>query len=338
LINQPEMRSGFARSFARQVGALLLGLASAVVPALVVGQAHGFPGRAVTLVVPFPPGGSSDSTARILAERMASEWRQPVVVENRPGAGTTVAAAHVARAPATGHTLFLVAPGTHAVSSALYPNLPYDPLRSFAAVSQVAQAPFIFVVNASSAIRSIADLVQTARDNPGKVTYGSSGSGAGPHLITERFALSRGLTLVHVPYNGAAQAMLAAAAGQVDFTLADTAAVPQIQSGRLRGLAVTSVERSPLFPELPTLAEAGVADLVYPLTVGIVAPAGTEPRIVNEINRVVRVALEDAEVRRRMQVLGLEIRHSNPKEFEDLLGLEVQRYKDIVRSIGLKLQ
>lgn len=310
----------------------------ALLPALAVGQSPGFPSRPVTIVVPFPPGGSSDSAARIVAERMASEWRQPVVVENRPGAGTTVAAAHVARAPATGHVLYLLAPGTHAVSSALYPNLSYDPVRSFAAVAQVALAPFIFVVNPGSGIRSIADLVQLARANPGKVTYGSSGSGAGPHLITERFALSQGLKLVHVPYNGAAQATMAAVAGQVDFALADTAAVPQIQAGRLRGLAVTSAERSPLFPDLPTLAEAGVADLVYPLSVGIVTPAGTDPRVVNEINRVVRIALDDGDVRRRMQVLGLEIRPSTPKEFEDLLALEVRRYQEIVRSIGLKLE
>ena len=301
-------------------------------------QLPGFPARPVTIVVPFPPGGSSDSAARIMGERMTAVWGQPVVVDNRPGAGTTLAAAQVARAPADGHTLYLMAPGTHGVSSALYRNLSYDPVKSFAGVSMIAQAPFVFVVAANSPFKTMAALLEAARAQPGKLTYASSGNGAGPHLITERVALSQGLKLVHVPYRGAAPAAMAAVAGQVDFSLADTAAVPQVQAGRLRALAVTSEERSTLFPDVPTLAELGMPDLVYPLSVGIVAPAGTDARVLDEINRAMRVALADPEVRRKMQAIGLEIKPTSRVELDNLLALEVRRYQEIVRTIGLKLE
>jgi tripartite-type tricarboxylate transporter receptor subunit TctC len=301
-------------------------------------QSAGFPNRPVSIVVPFPPGGSSDSAARLVGERMAAEWGQPVVIDNRPGAGTTLAAAHVARAPADGHTLYLVAPGTHGVSSALYRNLSYDPVRSFAGVSMIAQAPFVFVVPANSPFRSMKDLIDAAQAQPGRLSYASSGNGAGPHLITERVAQSQGLKLVHVPYKGAAPATMAAVGGQVDFSLADTAAVPQVQAGRLRALAVTSGERSVLFPGVPTLAELGMSDLVYPLSVGILAPAGTEPRTLDEINRVMRIALADPEVRRKMQALGLEMKPTSRAEVDQLLALEVRRYQEIVRSVGLKLE
>jgi tripartite-type tricarboxylate transporter receptor subunit TctC len=301
-------------------------------------SSQAFPNRPITIVVPFPPGGSSDMAARVMGERMAREWGQPILVDNRTGAGTTIAATRVARSAPDGYTLYLVGPGTHGVSAALYKDLPYDAIKSFAGVSLISSAPFIFVVPADSPIKSMGDLIAAARAAPGKVTYSTSGTGAGPHLIAERVAMSQQIQLVHVPFRGAAPATLAAVAGQVQFSLTDTSAVPYIRSGKLRALAVTSGERSKLFPDLPTLAEVGVPDIVYPLSVGILAPAGVPQETLQEINRVMRIALNDPAVRERLEGIGFELKATSPKEFDELVAFEVRRYQDIVKAIGLKLE
>lgn len=224
------------RSIARRQFLTLL--SSAACAGLAAPPAHAdsraFPQKAVRIVVGFPAGGSSDSAARILSERLAAEWGQPVIVDNKPGAGATIAAALTAAAPADGHTLLLIAPGTHAVSSVLYPKLPYDPLKSFASAGQVAVAPFFVLVNGASGPRTLRELIEQARANPGKVSYASSGNGAGTHLVAESMATAAGIKTLHVPYNGAAPATLALLAGQVDFAVADMSALPHIESGKLR--------------------------------------------------------------------------------------------------------
>jgi tripartite-type tricarboxylate transporter receptor subunit TctC len=225
---------------------ILLLLASA--PALAQPAAEAFPVRPVRIVVGFPPGGSSDVSARLVAERMSEEWKQPVIIDNKAGAGGTIAAAFVAAAPADGYTLLHVGPGTHAITSVLYKDLSYDALKSFAGVGQIAVAPFVVVVNASSSVKSMKELLELARAKPGQVSYGSTGSGAGPNVVTEIIALATGVKFLHVPFKGAAPATAAALGGQVDFAMADSAsAIAHVQSGKLRALAVTTAQPSPLY-------------------------------------------------------------------------------------------
>lgn len=299
--------------------------------------AQAFPSRPVRIIVPFPPGGSSDGSARVVAERMSEEWKQPVIIENKAGAGTTIGAAFVATAPPDGYTLLLIGPGTHAASSALYKNLSYDAVKSFAGVGQMASAPFVVVVNSSSKIGSMKELIELARSRPGQVTYSTSGSGAGPHLVTEMIALATGVKLLHVPFKGSAPATLALLGGQVDFSMADTSAMPHIQSGKLRGLAVTTAKPSLLFRGVPTLAEAGIPGVEYLLATGLLAPAGTPREVISKINAAIGRALADEDVQRRLNGLGFEATQKTADEFDAFVASEVAKYTKIVRDIGLKL-
>jgi len=316
---------------------LLILLACTLLPAAASAQVA-FPSRPVRMIVGFPPGGSSDVSARLVAERMAAEWKQPVLVENRPGAGGTLAAAQVAAAPADGYTLLHVGPGTHAISAAMYRNLPYDAIKSFTGVGQIAVSPFVMVTSSQSTLRAMKDLLDYARANPGKVSYGSSGSGAGPHLVTEIFAAATGVKLLHVPYKGAAPAAAAALAGQVEFATVDSAsAIPHVQAGRLRALAVTTAARSPLYAGVPTVSEAGAPGFAYPSAVGFLAPAGTPREVVLKINASLNAALANEAVRTRLSSLGFEATPMSADEFSDVVAEDVRRYGKVVRDLGLKL-
>jgi tripartite-type tricarboxylate transporter receptor subunit TctC len=301
-------------------------------------QAQDFPARAVRMVVGFPPGGSSDVSARLVAERMADEWKQPVLVENKPGAGGTIAAAFVAAAPADGYTLLHVGPGTHAITSALYKDLSYDAIKSFTGVGQIATSPFVVVVNAASPVKSVKELLDLARAKPGQVSYGSSGSGAGPNVVTEIIALSTNVKFLHVPYKGAAPATAAALGGQVDFAMVDSAsAIPHVQSGKLRALAVTTAQPSPLYRDVPTVAQAAVPGFAYPSSVGFLAPAGTPREAILRINGALNRALANETVRSRLNGLGFDAAPMTAEEFDAFVANEVRKYTKIVRDLGLKL-
>jgi tripartite-type tricarboxylate transporter receptor subunit TctC len=269
---------------------------------------------------------------------MSDEWKQPVIVENKPGAGGTIAAGFVAAAPADGYTLLHLGPGTHAISAAMYPNLPYDAVKSFTGVGQIAVSPFVMVVGSGSALKSMQDLLDLARSKPGGVSYASSGSGAGPHLVTEVIAATTGVKLLHVPFKGAAPATAAAVAGQVDFATVDSAsALPHVQGGRLRALAVTTPARSPLYPGVPTVSEAGAPGFSYPSSVGLSAPAGTPRETVQKVNGALNRALAHEGVRSRLTGLGFEAAAMSADEFDRFVAGEVQRYGKLVRELGLKL-
>jgi tripartite-type tricarboxylate transporter receptor subunit TctC len=301
-------------------------------------MAQAFPARPVRIVVGFPPGGSSDVSARLVAERMADEWKQPVIIQNKAGAGGTIAAAFVAAAPADGYTLLHLGPGTHAISSAMYQNLSYDAVKSFTGVGQIAVSPFVMVTSAESKTRTIKELLDLARSKPGQVSYGSTGSGAGPHLVTEVVAAGTGVKFLHVPFKGAAPATAAALAGQVDFAMVDSAsAIPHVQSGRLRALAVTTAVQSPLYRGVPTVAEAGVAGFAYPSSVGISAPAATPRDVVLRINAALNRALANENVRSRLNGLGFEAAPMGAEEFDSFVAGEVRKYTKVVRDLGLKL-
>jgi tripartite-type tricarboxylate transporter receptor subunit TctC len=297
-----------------------------------------FPSKPVRIVVGFPPGGSSDVSARLVAERMSEEWKQPVVVDNKVGAGGTIAAAAVAAAPTDGYTLLHVGPGTHAITSVLYKDLSYDVLKSFAGVGQLAVAPFVVVVPASSPVSSMKQLIDLASMSPGKISYGSTGSGAGPNIVTEIIALSTGVQFLHVPFKGAAPAVAATLGGQVDFAMADSAsAIPHVQSGKLRALAVTTAVPSPLYKGVPTVAESVVPGFAYPSSVGFLAPAGTPREVIAKINAALGRALATESVKTRLNALGFDPAPMTPEEFDAFMALEVRKYTKIVKDLGLKL-
>ena len=317
--------------------ALLVLLLLANAQALAQPVAEAFPGRAVRMVVGFPPGGSSDVSARLVAERMSDEWKQPVIVENKPGAGGTIAAALVAAAPADGYTLLHVGPGTHAITSALYKDLSYDALKSFSGIGQIAISPFVIVVSASSNVKSMKELLDLARAKPGVVSYGSSGSGAGPNVVTEIVALSTGVKFLHVPYKGAAPAAAAALAGQVDFAMVDSAsAIPHVQSGKLRALALMSAERSPAYPDVPTTREQGLADLEVETWYGMFAPAGTPSAAIQKVNGEINLLLKDSQVRSVLEKQGMTAAGGPPQRLEQLVARELPRWQRVVNAAGIK--
>jgi tripartite-type tricarboxylate transporter receptor subunit TctC len=309
----------------------------------VLAQAHsassgqGYPSRPVKIIVPFPPGGSADASARIVAEKTGEEWKQPVLVENKPSAGTTIAAAFVAGSAPDGHVLYLTGPISHAVSAALYKNLSYDAVSSFSAVALVASAPFILVVHPSVKANSVRELVALAGAGPTALTYASSGNGAAPHLATEMLASQTGTRFVHVPFKGTAPALVALLGGQVDFQIADVAAIPHVRAGRLRALAVTTAKRSALVPEIPTVAESGVPGFDVPSATGILAPAKTPREVVAKINAAINRALATEEVRQRLNAQGFEPAPATPEEFGAFLASEVRKYARVIREAGVRL-
>jgi tripartite-type tricarboxylate transporter receptor subunit TctC len=316
----------------------LAALACAAAASALGQDAAGFPDRPVKIVVGFPPGGSSDVTARIVAERMSDEWHQPVIVENKPGAAATIAAAFVAAAPADGYTILHLGPGTHAITGATYKNLSYDPVKSFTGIGQIAVSPFVVVVPPSSPFSSLKEVIDAARAKPGQISYGSSGSGGGPNLVTEVIASSSGVKFLHVPFKGAAPAAAAAVAGQVNFATVDSAsAIPYVKGGKLRALAVTTEKRSDLFKDVPTVSEAAVPGFAYPSSVGFAAPAGTPPAVVQKINAALNHALSQDAVRKRLEALGFEAAPMSADEFNAFLANEVAKYGKVVRDLGFKV-
>ncbi len=311
---------------------ILLSLTS---PIAAQADTSAFPSRSVKIVVGFPAGGSSDITARILAERLANEWNNTVFVENRAGAGGTIAASYVAAAPADGYTLLLIAPGTHAVSSAMYDKLPYDPIKSFSSISQIAKGPYFVLVNSASNIKSMADLITQAKASPGKVTFASTGKGSGAHFVGESIAQASGAKLLHVPYNGAAPATLALLSGQVDIAISDMSAMPNILNGKLRALAVTTPQRFAQQPAIPTLAESGIP-VEYTVSVGIAGPAGIPSDIVKKINASIARALQNDDAKKQLRTLGFEATPTSSDELAKIIAGDVKRFGAFIQQAGLK--
>ena len=309
----------------------------ALVAAASTAVAQTFPSRPVKIIVPFPPGGSADAAARIVAEKTSEEWKRPVLVENKPGAGTTIAAAFVAGSAPDGYVLYLTGPISHAVSAALYKNPGYDAVSSFAAVARVASAPFILVVHPSVKANSVRELIELARARPGALTYASSGSGAAPHLAAEMLASMTGTKFVHVPFKGTAPALVALLGGQVDFQIADVAAIPHMRAGKLRALAVTTARPSALVPGVPSVAESGVPGFDVPSATGILAPAGTPREVVAKINSAINRALATGEVRQRLNAQGFEPAPETPEEFAAFLASEVRKYARVIQEAGVRI-
>ncbi|MFN3854529.1 MAG: Bug family tripartite tricarboxylate transporter substrate binding protein [Phreatobacter sp.] len=299
----------------------------------------GFPERAVRIIVPFPAGGSNDVIARILGQRLSEIWGQPVVVENRAGAGGNVGAEGVARAPADGYTLLLAAPGPLAINPSLFQRMNFDPLKDFAPVALAASVPIVLAVNPQVRATSVAELIALAKAEPGKLHFGSSGAGSTNHLAGELFKTLAGINIVHVPYRGAAPAMNDLVAGHIPFMFDNMPAVrPQVEGGRIRALAVAGASRSPLYPDLPTMAEAGVPGFEASAWFGLVAPAGTPAEVMKVLVDTTASVLKEPGIIARFAELGAEPGTVSGAAFGAFLKAESEKWSGIVRAAGITPQ
>jgi tripartite-type tricarboxylate transporter receptor subunit TctC len=299
--------------------------------------AQSYPSKHVRLVVGFAPGGPADVLGRIVAQKLAETLKQPVIVENRPGAGGTIGAATVASSPADGHTILFATSG-HAGSAALYSKLPYDTIKSFTPVIALAQTPVVIVANSTSQYRSLKDLVEAARATPGKLNYGAGGGGATlTNLAAEVFRSGAKLDVVQVNYKGSGPALTALMGGEIDFAF-DTVSgsVGQVKSGKLRALAVTSKQRSTALPDVPTVAETVLPGFEVIGWFGILAPAGTPAPIVDRLNRDLNAILQTQETKARLRDLGTEPLGGTAAEFGKLIESETARWGEVIRKLGIK--
>ena len=292
------------------------------------------PERPIRLIIPFAAGGSTDVTARLVAQALGDRLGQPVVAENRPGAGGNIGAEAAARATPDGHTLLMAVSGILAANKALYRTLPFDPLRDFAPISQVAVIPNLIVVNPEVPVRDLPGLIAYARARPGQVNYGSAGSGTSLHLAAALFAAKAGIELVHVPYRGGAPAATDLMAGKIQMIASPLVEViGAVQAGQLRPLAVTTPRRSALLPDVPTVGET-IPGFAIPLWNGIVAPAGTPTAAINRISAEIGAALRSEALMRRLAEQGSEPAPSSPEDFATFIRAEIPRWAEIVRISG----
>jgi tripartite-type tricarboxylate transporter receptor subunit TctC len=299
-----------------------------------------YPNRPIRMVVPFTPGGSTDILARTMGEQLTKAWGQPVIIENLPGAGGSLGADKVAKAAPDGYTLLMGHIGTLAVTPSIYPRLPYDPLKAFAPVAWVARVPNVLVVHPSVPARSVRELVQQAKAQPGKLNYGSGGNGSAAHIATEFFKLRSDTDIVHVPYKGTAPAVTDAVSGQIQVLLTGAPAVmPMVKAGKLVALAVSSPQRLQAFAELPTIAESGLPELAgfeADQWYGIVAPAGTPEAVVRRLNTQINASLNSPEILSRLQSEGAIPTPYPPEIFGKLIEAEIARWRPVVQRAGLK--
>ncbi len=319
----------------------LRSLAAAALAALVplAGlAADPFPSRSVRFVVPYPAGGPLDTVARLLAQKVSASLKQPVVVENVAGAGGNIGAGVVAKSAPDGHTLLMGAVATHAINPSLYPSIPYDAQKDFIAVTQVAITPNVLVVNPALKATSVAEFIALAKSQPGKLNFGSGSTGSAGHLAGELFKSLAGVDMVHVPYKGAAAAMQDLIGGRVDLMFDNLASsLAQVKGGRIRALAVTTARRSPLAPDLPTIAEAGLPGFDISTWFGIFVPAGTPRPAVDRLHAEFAAALAAPEVRERLLAMGAEPVGNTPAEFAAFVKAEAAKYAKLVKASGARV-
>jgi tripartite-type tricarboxylate transporter receptor subunit TctC len=312
-----------------------------VVMALLAGTASAqtYPSRPVKVIVPFPPGGTTDILARIVAERLGPILGQPAVIENRAGAGGAVGAAEIARAAPDGYTLGLATVSTHGVNPAINPKLPYDALRDFTPISNLASVPNVVSAHPALGVNDLRGLIDKAKASPGKITYASAGNGSLSHMLGELFKASTGTDLLHVPYKGVGPALNDTLGGQVNLLFDNLpSSLPYIQSGKLRALAVSSPARLDSLPGVQTFAEAGVPQLNDPSWFGLVAPARLPEAILLQVRVAVGNALKEPELRERMQKVGAVPSGNTPAEFAAQIRREIERHKRVAEEGGIRIE
>jgi len=296
-----------------------------------------YPARPIRILVPSTPGGSVDMLARTVGNHLAERWGQSVVIDNRSGAGGTIAGELAARAAPDGYTLMMGTIAATATNVSLVRKLPYDPLRDFAPITLVAEQPLMLMVHPSVPVRSVEELIQLARAKPGQLTFASAGNGTGGHLSAELFRMMTGVDMVHVPYKGIAPALTDTISGQVTMSFSSLiSGAPHVKIGRLRALAVTSARRSAAMPEVPTLAEAGVKGYASSTWYGLLAPRGTPRAIVLRLNTEVVALLKRPDVRERLLADGAEPIGNTPEEFGAFIKAEIERWAKVIRAAGIR--
>ena len=324
-----------------RLAAIVCGAALAVVLSVDAGgaRADGFPEKPLHFIVGFTPGGPSDIIARALGQKLSEFWKQPVVIDNHPGAGGNVAAELAARSAPDGYTWLLGNNSILATNQSLYKKLAYDPVADFAPVALVAIQPNILVVNPGVPAISVKELIAFARAKPGELNYASSGSGAAAHLAAELFKTMAGVEMVHVPYKGAQPALTDVIAGRAQLMFATSASViPYIKAGRLRALAVTTSKRSAAVPDLPTVSEAGVPGFEAITWHGVVVPRATPAPLVERLNGDIVRALNAPDLRERLESLGAELAAGTPKDFADYIAREIPKWTKVVKDSGARAE
>jgi tripartite-type tricarboxylate transporter receptor subunit TctC len=300
-------------------------------------QAQDYPNRPITLVIPFAPGGSTSIVGRGIAEKMSELLGEKIVIDNRPGAGGTVGTKAVAKSDPDGYTLVLGYTGTLAIGPSLYKKAGYDPRKDFAPIGMIGNAPNSLVVHPSVPAKSVAELIAYAKQNPGKVSFGSAGAGTASHITGEYFARSAGISLVHIPYKGTGPALVDLIGGHIPMAFAPIpASHANVSAGTLRALAVTSSTRSGLLPEVPTIAEAGLPGFDASLYYGLAAPVGTPRPIIDKLNKVLRDALASDEVKRQLGSDGTEITPGSPEDYADFIDKDEKKWAQLVKASGVE--
>ena len=297
-----------------------------------------FPDKPIHFIVPFTAGSGTDIVARTVAEPMSRALGQPIIIENRPGAGGTLGAAQVAKSAPDGYTLLVHSAG-HVANPSIYSNLPYDTVKDFAGITPLASLPNVLIVAPAKGWKSVQEMVDNARANPGKLNYGSAGIGSATHMNAEIFRESAKFDAVHVPFKGTPEAMTETATGRIDYFFAPlSSALPLIRDGRLQALAVGTPQRSPVLPNVPTTVESGFPKSEYVFWVALLAPAGTPKAVVDRLNAEALKALASAEVKEKLAVLGAEPMPMSPAAFDAFIRSETARMAEIVKSAGIKGQ
>ena len=300
--------------------------------------AQSYPGKPVRVIISFTPASATDIVGRLVSARLAEYWGQPVVPENRAGAGGSIGSAVVAKAAPDGYTL-LINSNAHSVNPAIYANLPYDTVKDFTDIVPLSMAPNVLVVNVDSQHKSLMDLVSLAKAKPGAINFGHAGVGSGTHLNTEKLIAAADIKVTQVPFKGTPEVVQAIFSGSVDcYWVPISAGISHVKNGKLRALAVSSSKRSPALPEVPTTGEAGVQGADAPLWFGVWGPAGMPAELVNKLNSDIRKALADASVKERLANLGNDTMDMSPQEFARFVRSEIDDYQRVVRAAGIKPQ
>ena len=311
------------------IGVLLVGFFAAFAHA----QTPSFPDRPVTLVVPFPPGGGTDAGARLIAQKFSTRWGQSVIIDNKAGAAGMVGSELVSRAKPDGYTLLIGNIGTFSINPSLYKKMPYDPDKAFAPISMIAELPFFMLVTPSMKANNIKEFIAFAKANPGAVTYASSGSGSGPHLAGEMFEKATGLDMMHVPYKGGGPAAADVMAGHVNMYFSTVLeSIGSVKAGKLKALATSSLTRSPAMPELPTIAESGIPGFDAASWIGIVAPAGTPPALVEKISADIKAVVLEQDTKQTLIQQGATPMPLTPAAFKARIESDRQRYAKVIKD------
>ena len=292
--------------------------------------AQEYPNRSVKIVVGYPPGGSVDVNARLLGKLLGERWKQPVVVENRSGAGSTIATANVAQASPDGYTILLASPA-HTINATLYKKLPYDTATAFAPVAKLSLAPLILIVHPSLQVQNVAQLIALAKAQPGKLNYGSSGTGTTVHLAGALFNMMAGTSIQHIPYHGGGPALTALLAGDVQIMFSGVEGLAQVKSGKLRALAITASERLELFGNLPTVSESGLPGFEVETWYGLYVPVATPSAVVRQLNKDVNAILRESATIELYRKLSFEVFQSTPEQFDAFTQSELKKWRDVVQ-------